>query len=276
MMNKLVSIIIPCYNAEKTVLETIDSALNQTYPAVEIIVVDDGSVDNSLNIIKEKAVNLSNLQCYSKSNEGLPATRNFGFEKSKGQYVVFLDSDDLLSPTFVSECMAVMESDDELAMVCTQAQFFERETGMVIHPAYSFSLLLMKNCLTATALINSKFFKDVGMYDENLKFAEDWEFWIRLFSKYPKNYRIDKPLFHYRKRNTQDSMSDNNIKSSKNIENKATLYVYNKHYELFCNYGLDIANLLNSHVDVDKFKRKYYNTWYRQLYYKYFSKRKIS
>lgn len=274
-MTKLVSIIIPCYNSERTVLETIDSAVNQTYTNIEIIVIDDGSTDNSLNIIKNRAVGQQNLFVFSKSNAGLPATRNFGFTKSKGEYIVFLDSDDLLSTTFVSECMQVIAADPSLSMVCTQAKFFERESGLCVHPKYSFKLLLMKNCLTATALVNSAFFKDIGMYDENLKFAEDWELWIRLFSKYPNNHRIEKPLFYYRRRNTKDSMTDRNLKESRKTEGLAALYIYNKHYDLYSEHGLDMTNLLHSHVDVDKFKKKYYDVWYRKFYYKFLSKKKV-
>lgn len=275
MMNKLVSIIIPCYNSERTVLETIESALIQTYTNLEIIVVDDGSTDDSLYLVQKKAIDYQNLFIYAKDNEGLPATRNFGFTKSKGDYVVFLDSDDLLSETFVSECMKVIEQDPSLSMVCTQADFFERETGLCVHPEYSFKLLLMKNCFTATALINSKYFKEVGMYDHKLKFAEDWELWIRLLKKYPNTHRIEKTLFHYRKRHSKDSMTDTNIRDSKKKENEATLYIYNKHYDLYSQYGLDMTSLLHSHVDVDKFKNKYYNVWYRKFFYKYLSKKKL-
>lgn len=272
-MDSLVSIIIPCYNSERTINETIDSAIKQTYINIEVIVVDDGSTDNSYEIIKNRSLDLNNLFFYQIVNSGVSAARNFGFSKSKGDYVVFLDSDDLLDPLFVSECLQAINDDAEISMVYTLTRFFERETGLCIHPPYSFKTLLMKNCLTVTALIRSEFFQEVGMYDIHLQYGEDWELWIRLLGKYPKNKCVNKVLFYYRKRKTLDSKTDYNLQKSREIESIDSLYIYNKHYDLYCKSGLDIASLLHSHVNIDKYKNKYYNTWYRKLFYKLFQKK---
>ena len=99
MAGDLVSIIIPCYNAERWIRDTIQSCLNQTYRPIEIIVVDDGSTDNSLTIIKHYAERYPDLiRCESRPNQGAPAARNRGFELSRGQYIQWLDADDILAP----------------------------------------------------------------------------------------------------------------------------------------------------------------------------------
>ncbi|HRP59105.1 MAG TPA: glycosyltransferase [Vicingus sp.] len=94
-MSSLVSIIIPCYNAEKYIAETIQSVINQTYKNWELIVVNDGSTDNSLDIIKEFVVYDSRISFIDKKNAGVSDTRNKGIEKAKGEYIAFLDADDV-------------------------------------------------------------------------------------------------------------------------------------------------------------------------------------
>ena len=98
----LVSIIIPAYNVERTVRETLESVVNQSYKGLEVIIVDDGSTDNTFNIITEFAKDYSNIQVFKKYNEGLPATRNYGFQFVSGEYLLFLDADDILDESYVT------------------------------------------------------------------------------------------------------------------------------------------------------------------------------
>src|SRR5690606_10832622 len=93
-MNGLVSIVMPCYNAEKYITETVNSVINQTYKNWELIIVNDGSTDNSLNMIKEFAANDNRISFIDKSNSGVSDSRNKGLEKAKGEYIAFLDADD--------------------------------------------------------------------------------------------------------------------------------------------------------------------------------------
>src|SRR5690606_36436728 len=94
-MDGLVTIIIPCYNAEKYIAETIESVINQTYKNWELIVVNDGSTDNSPDIIKEFVANDNRIAFIDKPNSGVSDSRNKGLEKAKGEYIAFLDADDV-------------------------------------------------------------------------------------------------------------------------------------------------------------------------------------
>ena len=98
--NALVSIIIPVFNAENYIKNTIDSVLAQTYKKIEIVVVDDGSTDSTFSIVRSLYDSLTNIRCFSlKKNKGTPATpRNFGVSKSKGEFIAFLDADDIWHP----------------------------------------------------------------------------------------------------------------------------------------------------------------------------------
>lgn len=262
----LISVVIPAFNAERTLAETVDSVLKQSYRHVEIIIVNDGSTDNTLGVGEELAKQHPAVSFYSKVNQGPAAARNHGFAHAKGTYIVFLDADDFLAVSFLADCLAKFLEDDGLSVVYTQTQFFERVTGVFKLPTLSMQRLLIENCLTATAMIRSDMFREIGMYDESLRFAEDWEMWIRLFSKYPNAFKIEKPLFFYRRRNSLDSITDRNVTDK--VEEESLLYIYQKHYALYKQYGYTINRLLVGQVDALKYREKYYNVWYRKLFYK--------
>lgn len=271
----LVSIIIPCYNGELTIAETLESVIGQTYNNIEVLVINDGSTDatdNILNVYKNK---YANIFVYNQLNRGLPASRNVGFKHSKGEYVVFLDADDLLDKDFTTACISEFDKDCSLSVVYTQTHFFERETGLFKLPELSMVKLLVGNCLTATAMIKSSLFRDVGMYDEALNYAEDWEMWIRLFSKYPSFFKIERPLFFYRRRNSGDSMTD--LNKVNKIEEEARLYIYNKHYNLYKLNGMGLESFIDAYLKIPSYERirmKYYNEWYRKIMYKIFQPKK--
>jgi teichuronic acid biosynthesis glycosyltransferase TuaG len=111
-MNNLVSVIIPCYNAERFIQTTILSVQNQSYQNFEIIVVNDGSTDNSLNIIKN--LNDQRIHIIDKENSGVSDSRNIGFQKSKGDFILFLDADDVISDNYFSSALEVFESNNKI------------------------------------------------------------------------------------------------------------------------------------------------------------------
>ena len=104
--NELISVIVPCYNVEKYVEKCIDSIENQTYRNIEIIAIDDKSTDNTFNILKELENKYKNLQVYQNEiNSGLATTRNNGLTKIKGEYVGFIDSDDMISDDYIERLL---------------------------------------------------------------------------------------------------------------------------------------------------------------------------
>ena len=138
-----VSVIIPVYNVESYLKECLDSVVNQDYKDYEVIIVDDGSIDNSLNIAKEYVSQLgSKLTIISKNNEGLSSARNLGISKASGEYIYFLDSDDYISPNTISLCVDI---------------FIRNNVDIVFFNANAF----IDN-------VNSSDFKDYN-YDRNIK-----------------------------------------------------------------------------------------------------------
>ena len=122
-----VSVVIPVYNTEKYVREAVESIMNQTLRELEIIIINDGSTDNSLQVVEELAAADSRIQVYSQSNQGLSMARNAGITHAHGRYIYFMDSDDLLEKDAMELCYSKCE-EKELDFVFFDAQsFFEED-----------------------------------------------------------------------------------------------------------------------------------------------------
>lgn len=121
----LVSIIIPLYNAEKYIAETIQSALDQTWPNKEIIIIDDGSTDNSLSIANQYSSQLVTI--FSRKNHGASVSRNYGLSKAKGTYIQFLDADDILSPDKIEGQIHKLNGSQQHVALCRVVHFNDGE-----------------------------------------------------------------------------------------------------------------------------------------------------
>lgn len=111
---KLVSIIIPVYNTEKYLRKCLDSVVNQTYKNIEIILVNDGSTDESENICKEYENNYKNIKYIKKENGGLSSSRNYGVKQATGEYICFIDSDDYIDENLIDNLKKYMEAEDDI------------------------------------------------------------------------------------------------------------------------------------------------------------------
>ncbi|MGI4019959.1 MAG: glycosyltransferase family 2 protein [Janthinobacterium lividum] len=140
MLEPLVSIIIPVYNAEKYIAETIRSALNQTWPNIEIIIVDNGSTDNSLPIAKQ--FKSERIAILSEQNQGAGKARNKGLQEANGEFIQFLDADDLLSPNKIANQIQLLLQNPEKIAVCSTIHFFDNQNPYEVLPsAYENSFL---------------------------------------------------------------------------------------------------------------------------------------
>lgn len=126
--NPLVSVIIPAYNAENTIESTMSSALSQTYSNIEVVVVNDGSIDNTENVLISKFENDSRVRVITQNNQGVSVARNTGIEQSTGEYIVFLDSDDYLENDFVSKLVSLITSSNSDIAFCGYRSIDENET----------------------------------------------------------------------------------------------------------------------------------------------------
>lgn len=206
-MSKLVSVIIPAYNAEKYINKCVQSVIDQSYQELEIIIVNDGSKDNTLKILKSLELKDSRILVIDQTNQGLPAARNTGLRKCKGDFIFFLDSDDWLELNCIEFLMNIESKS------CADIIFFDyfknygnKETE---HHAYENEFIYnsdFKNrfvlwdmrTITAWGKLYSRKCIANTEYDEKMRTAEDVDFNYRIYKNVKTAYFSNKCLLHYR------------------------------------------------------------------------------
>jgi glycosyltransferase involved in cell wall biosynthesis len=192
-MKPLVTIIIPCYNYGRYLGSAIESALSQTYRPLEIIVLNDGSSDSTVKVASKYPVKL-----YSFEHQGASATFNKGIELSQGDFIVKLDADDQLSPSFVEKTLYILEERKEAAFVYTHAFLFGNRTGRMLSRPYSIDTLKISNYIFGTALVKREAFQIGGCFDTSLLCLEDYDLWLTFAQKGLFGQLLAEPLFYYR------------------------------------------------------------------------------
>ncbi|WP_318411633.1 glycosyltransferase family 2 protein [Photobacterium leiognathi] len=204
-----VSIITPIYNAEKYIIETIESVINQTYKNWEYILVDDCSTDNTVNLINDSFRNDSRIKVISSpSNGGAGLARNIGLEKASSNYIAFLDSDDLWSPTKLEKQIEFMQANNSAIVHCSYS-FIDEESksipGRVNVSKYVDLNSYMKNTEIgmSTSLINRNIVGDFRL--NPMRTRQDTKLWITLLGKGFIANGLDDDLVLYRIRHGQIS-----------------------------------------------------------------------
>jgi len=201
----LVSVIIPTYNSAKFISGSVSSVTNQTYSNIEILIIDDGSTDNTEAVVQA----LSGPIRYIKQiNSGPSSARNRGIAQSKGKYIAFLDVDDEWEPSKIESQVIFFENDKNLSIVATgyvrcDAGLSPVETIVLAIPSKNrgvvpFRMLLEKNqLLTSSIMIKKQTLDECGFFDEKIYFGEDWDLWVRTAQLGGIGY-IQTPLAKYR------------------------------------------------------------------------------
>ncbi len=192
----LVSIVIPCYNHARFLGEAIESALAQTHSPVEVIVADDGSTDGSAAVARGFGGKVSLIE---QENRGVSMARNAGLERARGEYVVFLDSDDLLAESYVEEALGVLGVDERCGFVYTQMELFGADKETTSYPEFDPEPLKRGNYVHVSSLVRTELARKAGF---DPAFADGWEDWDFFLSIVELGYRgklLDKPLLRYRK-----------------------------------------------------------------------------
>jgi glycosyltransferase involved in cell wall biosynthesis len=226
----VVSVITPCYNAGKYLRDAVDSVRAITDTPHELIVVDDGSTDvETLAYLDE--LRAAGTVVLDQRNSGPASARNTGVRHSSGEFLLFLDSDNMIKPEFLVEAVAEMQSDPEVGVVYARPVFFgiqEQKPRFEVLP-FSMDRLLVGNFIDMCSLVRRKTWESVGGLDEDRRLTgrEDWEFWIRVARAGWGFHLIDKELFHYRVR-------ENSLTTAALGENNKQIvdYVSAKHHDI--------------------------------------------
>ena len=187
---KLVSIVIANYNMGKFLPLAVQSVLNQTYANIEIHVVDDGSTDDSTEVMKQFDSD-PRVHYHYKPNQGQASAKNRGILESKGDFIAFLDADDLWTPTKIEKQMPCFNTSHKVGVVYTNYSLMTEEGEIAPAPSrkyYSGNItgrLLIENIVTGmTSIVRRECFETVGLFDESLPMGIDYDLWLRISAKY--------------------------------------------------------------------------------------------
>jgi glycosyltransferase involved in cell wall biosynthesis len=281
----LVSVIIPTYNRQKYIIETMNSVWNQTYRPIEMIVVDDGSTDNTKEFVeqfREKTKDDKNfeLRYFYQANKSAPTARNLGLMESKGEFIQFIDSDDLIHPQKISRQVAVLHKCESMTAVYGDYILFAQDRKNI--KVFS-KVSIPRNDITIRAWLSGKYLvphsilwsrndiNNFGIWDESLSRNQDGEYAIRFLTKEGNFVYVNQAISYYRQ------YYDNTPRIVNDASNEALLSLYKvlekiEKYIIFekkeCDYQNELACsfyelaedavLTNTELSkhcIDKFKR---------------------
>jgi len=218
-LEPLVSIIVPVYNSEGFILDTLQSILNQTYSNFEVIIVNDGSTDNTKNLLSQFIYNKSRFKLYDlKINQGVDFSRNYALRVSKGEYVAFLDSDDIWLPKKLENQIKFHQ--ETRALFTYTSIFFINELSIKYKSLYRakykidyFYLLKHTIISTSTVMIHKSIYDNLEM--PKLKSGQDYASWLQILKNGHFAYGLNEKLVGYRVR--KNSLSKNKWNSIKQV-----------------------------------------------------------
>jgi glycosyltransferase involved in cell wall biosynthesis len=272
---KLISVVVPVYNAEKFIEETIKSVLDQTYREYEIIVVDDGSTDRSIDIVKSVS---SDIRVISQANRGCAAACTVGMKAAVGEFIQILGADDILyACKFDNQMDIFVKNEDADGIFCDFVRFSTDLNNLKKFKRRKFldrwkrkrknllGILLRGNIFqAATPLIRKEWYEKVGYYDERLTNLEDWNAFMRMAQLGAKFYYLDEVLVGHRRHD--ENKSDNSSRM-----NRARIMILDHFFQDFRSqysdkakriarsYGrLENAKLYRANHDYRMFRRDLY------------------
>ncbi|HSW65018.1 MAG TPA: glycosyltransferase family A protein [Dissulfurispiraceae bacterium] len=237
----LVSIIVPIYNAARFIDNVMGSIAKQDYENYEVIFIDDGSTDNSVQKIRD--YDSSTVKIFSKKNEGPAKARNFGILQATGKFVAFHDADDAWHRSKLSKQVALFQTRPSLGLVFSNAHYVVMDSGKVMGESIPSGLdannitkeLMTRGCfiLTSSVIIRRDALLAVGMFDDSLIFAEDWDLFFRISERYEVDY-VREVLLEQRAH--RSSITSDESKRHRRIQDERR--VVDKMYSYASLYGL--------------------------------------
>ncbi len=230
---EVVSVIMPCYNDGKYIEQAVASLRAQTYPQIELIVVDDGSVDqHTIQTLHD--LSFPRLKQIRMQHMGPAFARNKGIAAAQGSYILPLDADDRIDPAYIEKGVRILDANREIGIVYCQADFFGEKSGKWELPSYSLKEMLAGNVIFASAMFRKADWEKAGGYNTAMKHGlEDYDFWLSLLENGAQVHQIQEVLFHYRIKPVSRSSA-----MQKSLERMQESYrqVYINHKALFASH----------------------------------------
>lgn len=227
--NCKIAVIMPCYNYAHYIAEAIGSLKSQSYKDFVCLIVNDGSTDNSEEVIMREISGDGRFVYVRTENGGLSRARNFGMSQTDSKYVLFFDPDDKLSPSYIENAVRFLERHPDFDVYYGNAEFFFDDGTSIPWnlPPYSYGNLLNGNMIYSACIYRRSMYERAGGYDESMDAYEDWEFLIRALNGGRKVYRSDDTVFFYRR---HDGSMDSRARDS---FAEYYRYIYKKNKDIF-------------------------------------------
>ncbi len=197
-----VSVIIPCYNHGEFLNETVDSVLAQSFTDFEIIIVDDGSTD-PVTVRLLRGYQRPKTTVLHTANAGVSAARNTGIGRARGTYILPLDADDRVAPSYMEKAIAILDASPDVGIVYCDEEMFGEKQGAWDLPEYDPVAELFDNLIHPAAFYRKSDWQRVGGYSTAFVYGwEDWDFWVSMSQLNKKVSKIQEILYYYRVRGT--------------------------------------------------------------------------
>ncbi len=262
-MEPLISIIIPCYNQASFLDTSVESVLNQTYKNFEIIIVNDGSTDSE---------DVTILQNYQKPhttvihipNQGLAQARNIGIKASNGIYILPLDADDKIAPTYLQKAVEILETKSNVGIVYCNAELFGGKEGKWHLKDFQVPQILLENTIFCSAFFRKADWRAVNGYSPEMIYGfEDYDLWLSIIELGREVVRIDEVLFFYRVQSYSMSRELNKERRHYSyiqlLRRHSQLYKSNSDYLIACLFELKLENdvLLAKSGELEELRTQY-------------------
>ncbi len=228
-----ISVIIPCYNQAKYLPDALNSLIGQTFTDWEAIIVNDGSTDESEIVSLKYVEKDSRIRYYYQNNSKPSVARNNGISNARGKYILPLDGDDKIAPTYLEKAVTFLEAHSDYVLFYANAEYFGTRSGKWNIPDYTYKDELINNSIPVFSVFRKEDCINVGCFDESMKIGfEDWEFFIRLLYPDKKVYKDPEVLAFYRQ--SDDGVNRNNdaIERMNSIESG----IVKKHIDKYIEY----------------------------------------
>lgn len=236
-----VSVIMPCYNDGAYMEEAIASLRAQTYENIELVIIDDGSDDPQTLAVLEKMKAEGALVLHTDHLRPAGA-RNAGIAVATGKYILPLDSDDTIEPTYIAQAVEVMESNENIGVVYCHADLFGEQSGPWQLPDYSLEKMLLDNVVFVTSLFRREDWEKVGGFRTTMKYGmEDYDFWLAILELGREIYQLPETLFHYR---IKPVSRTTRFMEDASVVKQTYRMIYQQHPVLYARYKDEYAMIL--------------------------------
>lgn len=251
-----VSVVTPSYNRGEFLIESVESALLQTYESLEVIIVDDGSTDKETLLVLDELALHPRISVIHQENSGVAAAINTGVKASRGEFILVLADDDLIAPTYAEKAVTKLREDETLGVVSCRAGRFGAVNSQWEFPPFSPAQMAVGNCVHATSFYRRSDWEAIGGYREGLRGGyEDYDFWIRMIMLGRGFEQLPEELF-FRRVGHPSLTSDYN--RERGLKSDLLAIVYSENEAFFASQVSAILNELTiTREELRKWKANY-------------------